>query len=282
MPEHICDPTDAHIFAGILQIVVVGAGALWFWFLKRGLENSRHLHYMAIGWVFMGLMYAVRVMFCAYASVITTSGAVVSSEALGVSSVMDSTLSILSSAALLMSWYLLRDFRHGVENLAEDSNPTMSKTFIAKLSATIAAAISGYVMFVKVLVENNYLQHIYLAIDVLAAAMAGFFLGWEMWKAKYIEEKNNTQVFAPRAFQRMRRFGLIAFWIWGASQLLHPLSLPMFELKHFAYPTGVFYDFLSVMKIICAMVAGIIALHIFPEKPQFRHKTVRRRTRATS
>lgn len=262
----ICQET---IIASIVQLLAIGAGILWFGFLTRVLEHSRHLIYFSVGWIFMGIMYSIQLFKCFFVNASMGSDVAID----GLSIAFDSILSYLSSAALIMAWYLMRDLRYAAMQRRGIANPTMSKEFLAKIGSVLGLVLCGSIIILK-FVSLNTSQFIFTAIDVIAAAIAGFLIGWEIWRAQYLHVQKNSQLFNQAVFYQMRLWGLIVFGAWGGAQLLHFLSLDEFEFLHkhfFNYPSGGYYTFLAVMKVLCAVSIGLITLHILPEKLRFRH-----------
>ena len=275
----MCDNFDRILAASTLQLVVVLLCVLWFLYLRWALgERARYLAHLAAGWFTMGVMYGVHPAVCRYFAAINTNPG---AEAQSLWRVVDSTLSLVSSSFLITVWYMMREVRQEKRRGVKDPMPTMSKDFLGKLIAALATVIGAYIALASSLLASWPLRVLFTGIDVVFAALAVSFVGWEFANIQLISDKEEGGLFRnPGRHSVFRKVTLVLFLLWGALQLGHLLSLSKQPLGTFQYPFGGFYNLLGALKVLCAATGGILAMHALPSE-RWQHKSIARPARAS-
>ena len=277
--EDMCECIECIFFSSALQIVIVAISILIFLYVRLAIGPvGRYLIHLAFSWGVVGVTYGVRCFICfcsAFMHIpLGDTGTVLSQ-------VIDSTLSLVSSALLVTAWYMMRDVRIEMRTQPRDPRPTMSKSFLSGVILLWTMLISTYISLVFLIIQNPHLTIVLVLIDVVISAIALVLVGWEFALMPYRPDESGT-LFVSHWFHLA--FRIVTFLVYLLMAILQigyivsilaagPLNQVLGEAvrKSFQYPGGPFYYFLAVLKLLCAATGAILVMHAFPSV-RWRHR----------
>lgn len=264
------------ILAAALQAVIVAICVALFIYVRLGLgRRARYAAHLAAGWGFMGLAYV------SYPVIFSFSKAPPTGTPGQSWVVISSAMSLISSAFMLAAWYMMRDQRLEERSGAPEPLPTMSKQFVSFLIFSLNIVIAVFFAFLTK-GEFKTVELILMLIDVSVACMAYFLVGLELFQMRLFSDPQEGSFFPERwAHTSFRWITLLIFATWGVMQF--PVVWGKFYVNQgpapfFKFPTGHWYTWLAVVKLLCGTCAAILIMHALPSV-RWKHKQIGKRLR---
>lgn len=288
------------LVSDIKQIVVVGISLIIFSYVRLACgKQARYFVHLAIAYAGIGAIYvlngAVEAWFY-FNRTLQTEHVKTAIE------VIISTLSLVNTAFFATAWYLMRDLRWEKEaqeerTATEDSEgdgrdeehearaneptPTMSNTFVASVIGAAVSLIAVYLGMANLMIPNGALiRHIFSALGATLAAISLSLVGSEFALIRIDKNPTEGSLFRTDQSQAIFRiFTLLLFLAFGLFQFSFLLSvMPAKPTPMFQFPSGAAYDWLAILRILCAGFAVILGLHALPSK-RWKHKVIERARR---
>jgi hypothetical protein len=258
----------------MLHVSVIGFCIVAFVIQIRVLAKSRFLLNMTWCWSFMGLSYFghIFVLIAMYvlASKLNAAPEIVSERIKHISSMwtlMDSSLSLLSSYCLIRAWKL-------ITTIPDD---TLDKVWVVFTQAIMTGLLT--LVIAAVLDKTGTLAFMVSIFDVIVGTVAAFLVG----HAILVFKEPPYREISPRILTGIKRVTFVSFSLWGLFQLPW-LVVAMVDRAWIksalidavvANPGGLYFTLLMVLKFICAMCAIIFGIIHLPDKMKFKHGTSR-------
>jgi hypothetical protein len=252
---------DSHgkVAAASLHVVVVAICVMMFVYARFVCgPRARYAAHLASGWGVLGVMYLLAAAFPTLRDELPPGA-----EATW--RVIDSTMSFISSAFLLSSWYLMRDERFEERAGAPNPMPTMSKAFVSVLFITVTGVVSTFIGVIEKVSANPLLLYLLSALDVTFAAITIIMVGAELAKVRLVQDPGQGPLFVhARAHSLFKVLTLVLFLVWGGLQFGYLWSFKAEAGSTFSYPEGSFYTWLAMLKFLCATSAVVLIVHALP------------------
>lgn len=265
--------------ADLLQLAVVAVAITLFVYLRAACgRQARFLVHLALAYAGVGVFYVFDMAISTFLANSTKT----MPEAMTMTNVVGSTLSLLNTAFFFTAWYLMRDLR--LEKVEDEENPvpTMSKPFAAGVIAALMAGIAGYIAMAGKLAENEQLRTLFVGIDAFLSTCVLLCIASEFAQMRVLRDAEEGSLFgSSKSHLLFRVFTVFLFLLWGVAQwgrLVWILSEKQWQMV--APYTGQWHQWSAMLKILCAGSGSILALHALPSV-RWKHKQVPRRKRAT-